>query len=199
MKAAQRRLTGHVHAVVRTRKHAIALLLTGGLLVLAGCNSSDSDTSSKAGSASAAVSPAPSSTVDAVDAAVLAAYTSSWYAQTEAYGKASVAGTDLKKSTTLRALFDIEHDLEVMRKAGQVTTGKPVIHPKVVKVTTAKIPTATVTDCIDTTHWTLIDKASKKEVPLPTTRLIKYVSTATLEKWGTKWMVTKLTAQERAC
>lgn len=199
MKATQQRSTGREHAVVRTRKHATALLLTGSLLVLAGCSGHDSNTSSKPSSTPTAVSPAPSSTVDAVDAAVLAAYTSSWDAQTEAYSKASSAGTDLKKNTTLRALFDIEHDLEVMRKAGQVTTGKPVIHPKVVKVTNTKIPTATVTDCIDTTHWTLIDKASKKKVPLPTTRLIKYVSTATLEKWGTKWMVTKLTAQEQPC
>ncbi|MGW7824645.1 hypothetical protein ACWGLF_42790 [Streptomyces puniciscabiei] len=130
---------------------------------------------------------------------MLAAYQSSWDAQTQAYSKASSAGTDLKKNTTLRALFDIEHDLEVMRKAGQVTTGKPVINPKVVKVTAAKIPTATVTDCIDTTHWILTDKDSKKPVPLPTTRLLKYVSTATLEKWGMTWMVTKLTAQEQAC
>ncbi|MER6273925.1 hypothetical protein [Streptomyces sp900105755] len=134
-----------------------------------------------------------------MDAAVIAAYRSSWDAQTAAYSKASSDGTDLKKNTTLRALFDIEHDLEVMRKAGQVTTGKPTIHPKVVKVTTAKIPTATVADCVDTTHWTLIDKASRKPVPLPTTRLIKYASTATLEKWGKTWMVTKLTAQEQTC
>jgi hypothetical protein len=175
------------------------LLLAGTLLVLAGCSDSDSDTSSKPSPTQSADSPSPSSTLDAEDAAVIAAYLSSWDAQTEAYSKASSAGTDLKKNTTLRALFDIEHDLSVMRKAEQVTTGKPVIHPKVVKVTDAKIPTATVTDCIDTTHWTLIDKTSKKKVPLPTTRLIKYASTATLEKWGTKWMVTKLTAQEQAC
>ncbi|MEV5078874.1 hypothetical protein AB0K74_08590 [Streptomyces sp. NPDC056159] len=168
-------------------------------MALAGCSDSEADTSSKPSPTPTAVTPSPSSTVDVEDAAVLAAYLSSWDAQTEAYSKASSAGTDLKKNTTLRALFDIEHDLSVMRKAGQVTTGEPVIHPKVVKVTDSKIPTATVTDCVDTTHWTLIDKSSKKKVPLPTTRLIKYVSTATLEKWGTKWMVTKLTAQEQAC
>lgn len=199
MTATQRRSTGHRIATVRTRKHATALLLAGSLLTLAGCSDSGSDTSSKTSPSPTAVSPSPSSTVDAEDAAVLAAYQSSWDAQTQAYSKASSAGTDLKKNTTLRALFDIEHDLEVMRKAGQVTTGKPVINPKVVKVTEAKIPTATVTDCIDTTHWILTDKASKKPVPLPTTRLIKYVSTATLEKWGKTWMVTKLTAQEQAC
>ncbi|MGW3038143.1 hypothetical protein ACWDCB_44035 [Streptomyces sp. NPDC001178] len=192
--------SGHNIAAVRTRKHATALLLASSLLSLAGCSGSDADTSSSTLSPSkAAGSSSPSATADAEGAAVIAAYTSSWDAQTLAYSKASSAGTDLKKNTTFKALADIEKDLAVMRKAGQVTTGKPAINPKVVKVTDAKIPTATVADCVDTTHWILTDKASKKPVPLPTTRLIKYVSTATLEKWGTKWMVTKLTAQEQSC
>ncbi|CAM5500576.1 MULTISPECIES: hypothetical protein [Streptomyces] len=199
MTATQRRSSEHKIAAVRTQKHAISLLLASSLLALAGCSDSDSDTSSRPSPTPTTLSPSPSSTADANEAAILASYNSSWDAQTKAYSKASLAGTDLKKSTTLRALFDIEHDLEVMRKAGQVTTGKPVINPKVVKVTIGKIPTATVTDCIDTTHWILIDKASKKPVPLPSTRLIKYVSTATLEKWGKTWMVTELTAQEQAC
>ncbi|MGW2890610.1 hypothetical protein ACWDDN_35955 [Streptomyces griseoruber] len=199
MTATHRRSSGLNIAAVRTRKHTTALILAGGLLVLAGCSDSDSDTSSKPSSTPSSVSPSPSSTIGAEDAAVIAAYTSSWDAQTAAYGKASSSGTDLRKNTTFKALADIESDLTAMRKAGQVTTGKPVIDPKVVKVTDAKIPTATVADCVDTTNWILIDKASKKKVPLPTTRLTKYVSTATLEKWGTKWMVTKLTAQEQAC
>ncbi|MFF4755259.1 hypothetical protein ACWD5R_35250 [Streptomyces sp. NPDC002514] len=199
MTATQRRSSGRKIAAVRIRKHATTLFLTGSLLTLTGCSYSGSDTSSKPSATTATSSPSPSSTVDTKEAAVLAAYLSSWDAQTQAYSKASSSGTDLKKTTTLRALFDIEHDLSVMQKAGQVTTGKPVIHPKVVKVTDSKIPTATITDCVDTTHWTLIDKASKKKVPLPTTRLIKYVSTATLEKWGKTWMVTKLTAQQQAC
>ena len=199
MTATQRRPSGLNIAAVRTRKHATALVLAGSLLALAGCSDSDSETASKPSPTPTTASPSVSSTADADDAAVIAAYTRSWDAQTKAYSKASSAGTDLKKTTTFTALADIEKDLAVMRKAGQVTTGKPAISPKVVKVTDAKIPTATVADCVDTTHWILTDKASKKPVPLPTTRLIKYVSTATLEKWGTKWMVTKLTAQEQSC
>ncbi|MFJ8787001.1 hypothetical protein [Streptomyces sp. NPDC102476] len=199
MTATHRRPSWLESAAVRTRKPATTLILVGGLLALAGCSDGDSDTSSQPSSTPTAVSPSPSSTAGAEDAAVIAAYTSSWDAQTAAYSKASSSGTDLKKNTTLKALADIESDLAAMRKVGQVTTGKPVIDPKVVKVTDAKVPTATVADCVDTTNWILIDKASKKKVPLPTTRLTKYVSTATLEKWGTKWMVTKLTAQEQAC
>jgi hypothetical protein len=186
---------------VRIRKHATAVLLAGSLVALAGCsdNGSEASPSETSKSPSARTSASPSSTVDPEQAAVIAAYTQSWQAQTEAYAKASSTGTDLRKTTTLRALGLIEKDLETMRKAGQVTTGKPVIHPRDPKVTDGEIPKATLTDCVDTTNWTLIDKATQKKVPLPSTRLVKYVSTAKLEKWGTKWMVTELTAQEQTC
>ncbi|MFD7444043.1 hypothetical protein [Streptomyces sp. NPDC059909] len=170
-------------------------------MALTGCSDNDTKASPSEPShrPSASSSAPPSSSADVEEAAVLAAYTHSWEAQTEAYAKASSAGTGLKKYTTLRALADIESDLEAMRKAGQVTSGKPAIHPKEPKVTDGEIPKATVEDCVDTTSWTLIDKASKKKVPLPSERLTKYVSTATFEKWGAKWMVTELTAQDQAC
>ncbi|MBA2949623.1 hypothetical protein [Streptomyces himalayensis] len=168
---------------------------------MAGCSDNGTKSSPPEPNRTQTASPSPSSSsaVDPEEAAVLAAYTRSWEAQTEAYAKASSAGTDLKNVTTLQALAGIEDDLSAMRKAGQLTTGKPVIHPKVTKVTDAEIPTATISDCVDTTNWTLVEKDSKKNVPLPSERLTKYVSTATLEKWGTKWMVTKLTAQDQTC
>ncbi|WP_158751705.1 hypothetical protein [Streptomyces bicolor] len=187
------------HSPVLTREHTTALLLASSLLALAGCSDTGTGAAPSTPSPTQTAAPSSPSSTDIENPAVIAAYTSSWAAQTEAYSKASSAGTDLKKNTTFEALADIERDLLAMRRAGQVTTGKPVIHPKVVKVTAAKIPTATVADCVDTTNWTLIDKTSQKKVPLPTERLTKYVSTATLEKWGTKWMVTKLTAQDQSC
>ncbi|MET8030249.1 hypothetical protein [Streptomyces avermitilis] len=201
MTRTKRRSSGLRLANVRIRKHATAVLLAGSLVALAGCSDSGADASPPQPSRTQTASPSspPSSTADSEDAAVVAAYTRSWDAKTEAYKKASSAGTDVNKYTTFKALADIERSLSAMQKAGQVTTGKPVIHPKVVKVTDAKIPKATVADCVDTTNWTLIDKASKKPVPLPSERLIKYVSTATLEKWGTKWMVTELATQDQAC
>ncbi|MFD7407733.1 hypothetical protein ACFV7R_34895 [Streptomyces sp. NPDC059866] len=193
----------HHQAVFAGRNLAAAAMALCAALSLAGCGDSDSGAdaspSKNSPTQTADSSPSASSTADTEDAAVIAAYTSSWDAQTEAYKKASSAGTDLKKNTTFQALADIENDLSAMRKAGQVTTGKPVINPKVVKMSDAEVPKATVRDCIDTTNWTLIDKTSKKEVPLPSERLTKYASTATLEKWGTKWMVTKLTAQDQTC
>ncbi|MFI1508197.1 hypothetical protein [Streptomyces sp. NPDC020597] len=185
----------------RTRKHATALVLAGSLVTLTGCSDSGSDsgTSSLKSPTRTTGASSPSSTASTEDAAVISAYTRSWEAKTAAYQKASSAGTDVKKYTTFKALADIERNLAAMKKAGQVTTGKPVLHPKVVDVTATGIPKATVADCVDTTNWTLIDEVTKKKVPLPSERLIKYVSSATLEKWGTKWMVTELAAQDQAC
>ncbi|MGF0177225.1 hypothetical protein ACQF36_44285 [Streptomyces sp. Marseille-Q5077] len=199
MTKAQRRRAGFT--IVRIRRNATAVLLTGSLVALAGCSETGPEASPSEPSQSRSATPttSPSATADAEEAAVLAAYTQSWRARTEAYAKASSAGTGLRKTTTLRALGLIEMNLKTMREAGQVTTGKPVIHPSDPKVTDGEIPKATLTDCVDTTNWTLIDKASKKKVPLPSTRLLKYLSTAKLEKWGTKWMVTDWTAQTQSC
>lgn len=199
MTASLRHTSGLKVAAVRTSQHSVILFVAGSLLGLAGCSADNSDTPSAPGSASAVATQSPSSTTDAEDGAVIAAYTNSWDAKAKAYSQASSKGTDVNKYTTFQALADIERSLSAMRKAGQVTTGKPAINPKVVEVVDAKIPKATVADCVDTTNWTLIDKASKKPVPLPSQRLVKYVSTATLEKWGTKWMVTELTAQDQDC
>ncbi|MEU1660658.1 hypothetical protein ABZ527_31740 [Streptomyces griseofuscus] len=117
------------------------LLLAGSVPALAGCSDSSPDTPARPSPAPTAGSPSPGTTAEA---AALTAYSNSWAAQTEACSKASSAATGLNNNNTLRALFDIEHDLKVMR-------------------------------------------------------LLKYASTATLEKWGTKWMATKWTAQERSC
>ncbi|MDH6604413.1 hypothetical protein M2164_000046 [Streptomyces sp. SAI-208] len=168
---------------------------------MAGCSDNGSTASPPAPSttSSAGQPTSPRSTADPERAAILAAYTQSWQAQAEAYAKASSADTSLRKTTTLRALGSIEQDLKAMREAGQVTTGMPVIHPGNPQVTAGEIPKATLRDCVDTTHWTLIDKSTKKKVPLPSARLVKYVSTAKLQKWGPKWMVTELTAQDQTC
>ncbi|MET8411749.1 hypothetical protein ABZV34_27250 [Streptomyces sp. NPDC005195] len=176
-------------------------LLVGSLVALAGCTNAGDGPSSPSRPAGKTAVSSPSPSPRAVDekAAALAAYRESWDASVVAYAKASSAGTALRKTTTARALLDIESDLTELRKAGQITTGKPAIHPADPEVTVGKFPKATLTDCVDITAWTLVDKTSKKKVPLPSERLLRYVSTATLEKWGTKWMVTKVTAQEKAC
>ncbi|MET8288341.1 hypothetical protein ABZV80_24230 [Streptomyces sp. NPDC005132] len=199
MTSARVRIPGKKKPSLRTRN--CTALLVGSLVALTGCTSGGGSSSSPRSHAgkTATSSPAPSPRTSDEKAAVLAAYRESWDASIVAYAKASSAGTELRKTTTARALLDIESDLTELRNAGQITTGKPAIHPADPEVTVGKFPKATLTDCVDITAWTLVDKASKKKVPLPSERLLRYVSTATLEKWGTTWMVTKVTAHEKAC
>ncbi|MCX4919896.1 hypothetical protein [Streptomyces sp. NBC_00687] len=189
------------HSSIRVRNCATALLMAGSLVALTGCSDSGgeaaspkSPTGALPGSSSSA---SPTATAD--KATVLAVYRKSWDASVAAYAKASSAGTDLRTTTTARALLDIESDLKELRKGGQITTGRPSIHPGDPKITAGEFPKATLTDCVDITRWTLVDKNSKKKVRLPSGRLLRYVSIATLEKWGPKWKVTKMTAQQKAC
>lgn len=187
----------------RARTRAVLVAVVGCCAVVLTACSDDDRKASVTPSASPSLdsaSPRPSSTESDDEDAALAAYTQSWQEQTKAYANASSKGTDLKKVTTLRALAGIEKDLTALRNAGQVTTGKPALlqDPKVT-VSSAEIPRATISDCVDTTNWTLIEKDSKKKVALPTQRLTKYVSVAKLEKWGEQWMVTELTPQEEEC
>ncbi|MFI6340712.1 hypothetical protein [Streptomyces sp. NPDC050535] len=203
MTAARVRRPGMRHSFIRVRNCATAVVVAGSLVALAGCSdsadeapASKSPTVATSGSAS---SPAPTATALDDKATVLGVYRDSWDASVKAYAKASSAGTGLRETTTARALLVIESDLKVLREAGQIATGKPAIHPEDPKVTAGAIPRATLTDCVDITAWTLVDKTSKKRVRLPSGRLLRYVSIATLEKWGTTWMVTKMAAQEKAC
>ncbi|MGP4001710.1 hypothetical protein [Streptomyces sp. 8N706] len=173
------------------------------LLSLAACSDGGEPDNRKPPSSPAPSSGSPSPSSDPQAAAedqALAAYRRVWEEKVKAYAQASSEGTELKKVTTLYALRDIESDLASMRSAKQVTRGKPVLKPEVTALDSKKkIPEATVTDCVDVSKWILVDKASKEKISLPPKRLTKYVSVANLEKWGNKWMVTKLTAQARRC
>ncbi|MFG3512730.1 hypothetical protein [Streptomyces bobili] len=54
----------------------------------------------------------------------------------------------------------------------------------------AKLPTATIEDCVDLSNWQTIDTRTNKVLPLPTNQPRRYVATATAEKWPNGWMVT---------
>ncbi|WP_371612978.1 hypothetical protein [Streptomyces clavifer] len=54
----------------------------------------------------------------------------------------------------------------------------------------AKLPTASVEDCVDLSKWQTIDTRTNKVLPLPMNQPRRYVATATAEKWPNGWMVT---------
>lgn len=190
------------HLAARRRAWPVVALATGLLLSTAGCSDGEKDdpappstSSSPSASASASSDPQAEAKKD-----IVTAYRKSWQAQVAAYAKASAKGTDLQKYTSLHALATIEQDLTNLRAADQVITGKPGLSPEVTAVDLdKKIPEAKVTDCVDISDWRLVEEKSKKPVPLPSQRLIRYVSVAKLEKWGSGWVVTELKSHDRSC
>lgn len=190
----------------RARRSFAALAVTA-LVVITACSTEDepsakpSAESTSPDDASASPSTSPSETLHPDDAAVLKAYGNALDARADAYSKANSKGTDLHKHVTLDALGNMEGALRGMRKDGHVTTGKPTIDPEVEDVQKDQNPpTAKVTDCMDVEPWKLVDKKTKKPVPLPPERLTKHEVTAELEHWGKNgWMLTKFEPKGRKC
>ncbi|MGW1870369.1 hypothetical protein ACWCPS_33090 [Streptomyces mauvecolor] len=170
-------------------------------MVLLGACSGTKDDRSSDKNPSTAVTPStaphqtsPSASADATEkAAVLASYNAMWVEQMKAYRKADAAGTDLEKYATLDALGRFRIDLARMKKAGTAVTGELGHTPAVASLNlTAKTPTAELTDCMDLSKSQTIDtRANNKVIPYPTAQPLRYIATATAEKWPNGWMITK--------
>ncbi|MCX4417807.1 hypothetical protein OOK43_31715 [[Kitasatospora] papulosa] len=165
-------------------------------LALTGCGSGGdakpSATTTAASSAPAA-SESPADPHAATKAAVLASYTSMWVEQMKAYRVASPDGTKLDDFATLDALSAFERDLAHMKKNHTVIRGGLGHQPEVTALDVdAKLPMATVEDCIDLSQWQTLDTKTNKPIPLPTAQPLRYVATATVERWDdNRWMVTE--------
>ncbi|MER7141005.1 hypothetical protein ACIQGA_34395 [[Kitasatospora] papulosa] len=174
-------------------------------LALTGCGSGGdakpSATTTAASSAPAA-SESPADPHAATKAAVLASYTSMWAEQMKAYRVASPDGTKLDDFATLDALSAFERDLAHMKKNHTVIRGGLGHQPEVTALDVdAKLPMATVEDCIDLSQWQTLDTKTNKPIPLPTAQPLRYVATATVERWDdNRWMVTEYEPDgTRAC
>jgi hypothetical protein len=171
-------------------------------LVLAGCGGgSDGGEDSKDVAAPPAASPAstsPSGSADpdAATAAVLAAYDGMTREQAKAYRQGAAEGTELEKYATLDALSKIELDLAGMKEAGRVVRGEIGHDAKVAGLDLdAKTPKATLKDCVDLSRYETYDVKAKKAVPLPTNQPMRYIATATAERWDGRWLVTDINTQ----
>lgn len=185
--------------MVTARQRRAAALCSAATLILAlaGCSSGDGDKPSPAPSTAEG---RPSNAKNSADpqaaekAAVLASYDAMWVEQMKAYRKADAKGTDLKKYATLNALSKFEVDLAHMNKNGTVIRGELGHDAEVTAIDTAgKLPKATIQDCVDLSKWQTLDTKTNKPIPLPTNQPLRYVATATAEKWPGGWMVTDYT------
>ncbi|MBK3596073.1 hypothetical protein JHN60_28235 [Streptomyces sp. MBT51] len=183
----------------RPRPGVMALYAAVGLtLALTGCGGASSDEKpqtapSAASSAPPAVSTSPPDPDAAVKTAVLGVYSSMWVEQMKAYRVASPDGTKLADYATLDALSAFERDLAHMKKNGTVIRGELGHEPEVTELDIdVKLPTATVEDCIDLSKWQTLDTKTGKPIPLPTAQPLRYIATATVERWDEgRWMVTE--------
>jgi hypothetical protein len=122
--------------------------------------------------------------------------------QAKAYANGTVDGTEVQKYATAEAFGTVKADLMSLRKAGNRGKGAPVTNAGLDDVTvnlTAKIPKASIKDCLDVSNWTVVNRKTGKTWPPPKGQLKRYVNDVSLEKWGKQWLVLTDTARSRAC
>ncbi|MGW7587700.1 hypothetical protein [Streptomyces rubiginosohelvolus] len=172
---------------------AVTLVLT-----LTSCGGDD-DGAEPSAAPPAASSPAPAASADpdaAEKTAVLASYTAMSREQMKAYRQADASGTDLEKYATTEALGQIRNDLANMKQAGTVVRGELGHDAEVTELDMeAQTPTATLSDCVDLSAYETYDVKAKKVIPLPTQQPLRYVMTATAQRWDGRWMVTNINTQ----
>ncbi|MET9444405.1 hypothetical protein [Streptomyces sp. NPDC006610] len=120
-------------------------------------------------------------------------------AQAKAYRTASTKGTGVERYATYEALAAIRDGVDNLKDSGALVTGHVGHDVKVTKLDLdAKVPTATLTDCVDLSRYRTV-KAGK-EVPLPTEQPLRYVMTVSAERWdGGRWMITRIATDGPEC
>ncbi|WP_157840028.1 hypothetical protein [Streptomyces megasporus] len=190
---------------VRARRRALLTACLGVGVLLSACSGQDAAEPEDAASSTAPATLTPSAAPDAdplaaEKKAVVKDYRRYWDARVEAYARGTSKGTSLRTYATGKAWAAIEGELEKLVDRGLTTTGEPMIDPKVTAIDMDRaVPRATITGCVDVSGWTLVDRDTKKEVTLPSERLTRYVSTATAEKWGKRWVVLEDAPRDRRC
>ncbi|WP_405499637.1 hypothetical protein [Streptomyces anulatus] len=170
------------------------------VLALTGCGGSD-DGAKPSAAPPVASSPAPtaSASVDpdaAEKTAVIASYEAMAREQMKAYRQADATGTGLEKYATTEALGQIRNDIDNMKSSGTVVRGELGHDAEVTELDMkAQTPTATLSDCVDLSGYETYDVKAKKVIPLPTEQPLRYVMTATAQRWDGRWMVTDIDPQ----
>ncbi|MGW4784865.1 hypothetical protein [Streptomyces sp. NPDC004230] len=177
----------------RFRNGAVLSLALGAVIILTACSSSDGKNEAVGESPSASSRPTGPASVDPEQVAkdeVIARYRTYWKEMQRVYAHASVEGTDIEMYAASAALVRTKSDSERMRKNGRVITGTVSVNgPTAIVHLDRKVPNATITSCLDVSQWKVIAKDTGKPAQLPSTRLTKYITVATLERWDDEWKV----------
>ncbi|GAB7036001.1 hypothetical protein AB0G35_23990 [Streptomyces sp. NPDC021749] len=178
------------------KNSTIVLFATGfAALTVVSCSSGPGGTDAKP-TPSKSASTKPASDDAAARKDVLAAYSGMRTEQVKAYAAGDANGTKLEKYAADKALATVEGNLFRYRQGGIIFKGKPKSSAKVTALSLTTHPkTATVTECLDTTHWTPVVKSSGKEAASGN-QPRRYTVTGTVRTIGKTWMVVGLTADK---
>lgn len=173
-----------------------------GVLVLSACSgtgrSSPSAGSSSASTTIAPASASPDATAVAGQAA-LAAYRGFRRAQVAAEATADAHSPDLAKYAGDKALAQERANLLQLAQAGIVVTGQPIFSPKVTAVSLGSSPMVTITDCVDTSGWAPVYKATGKSAAAPN-QPRRVVAMAVARPYDNGWIITDVTTdRSRTC
>ncbi|WP_371666380.1 hypothetical protein OG985_48370 [Streptomyces sp. NBC_00289] len=194
-------------AAVRFRNRraaASALLALAAITLAAGCSSSGG---TKADSSPTPSSAQPTETVSADEAqarkAVIAAYQGMTDETVKAYAKSSLAGSNITKYATGKALRDVKDAVFIDMRNGIVSKGEPKVIAGEDDVSLGpgggEAQRATLHVCFDMNTWEPINKRTGKSVS-PPDQVKRYIITAHLQKQANQWRVTDEKAnKERPC
>lgn len=171
-----------------TRRSAVAAGALATTLILASCGGSDGPTSKRSPSSVPTESTSPSTTasISPVDQPILDAYDGMWADMVQAARTADYRSPTLAAHTVDPATGQLQRTLLTYSRLGIVVKGELRTHPHVTSVN-QNTGQATLTDCLDDTHWlTYYEKSGAPTDNKPGSRT---VTTATLRKADGRWQV----------
>ncbi|MFD0327078.1 hypothetical protein ACFQZC_38335 [Streptacidiphilus monticola] len=190
-------------AYARQAARTTAVLMAGTLsaTLLAGCGSTGTTKASNdVGSPSASSSPSLSADPQAaVKASILATYRGFWDTQIQAYAQASTKGVQMEKFMRGQADGAVRQTVDAYAKQHLVMRGRPQLSPRVTALNmNAKTPTATITDCVDTTNYITYNSDTGK--PAATDHQYRHPWTVQAQLLGTQWWITQAVLdRSRSC
>jgi hypothetical protein len=106
---------------------------------------------------------------------------------------------DLAKFAGDKALAQERANLLQLAKAGIIVTGQPILKPVVTAVSLGGAPVVTISDCVDTSRWTPVYRATGKSAAAPN-QPSRVLATAQARPYGQGWIITELTTERsRPC
>ncbi|MFD3938217.1 hypothetical protein ACFWSF_09455 [Streptomyces sp. NPDC058611] len=131
--------------------------------VTAGCSK---DSKTAAPPPSATVTPSLSADPQAAEkTALLGVYRAFWDAQLKVYASGSTKDTGIEKVAGDMAYSKVQTTRAYYVERGYDIKGAPILSPQVTAMNPASTPpSATITDCVDTSDYYKVDKATGKKV-----------------------------------